>query len=210
METTPTDLEVVLSTIEDLPTADEVINAMDDLGTDGKAQSYARLIQNIYSKFLPKRIVRLFGDLFSDLYEKVSNELDDYADMSELLPQEDFEEDMSASFPQEDSEDDDTDEDMPALVEQNEPTNEQKENLLKVLSKVLDMYPEPNEDFTPGQIEKLTALYKLTGNKKLIDSWEGVVNTIQMTKFCPAHVLHYGELVHLDHPSIRCTCVEAV
>ena len=25
-------------------------------------------------------------------------------------------------------------------------------------------------------------------------------------KFCPAHVLHYGELVHLDHPSLRCTC----
>ena len=26
------------------------------------------------------------------------------------------------------------------------------------------------------------------------------------SKFCPAHVLHYGELVHLDHPSLRCTC----
>ena len=65
-----------------------------------------------------------------------------------------------------------------------------------------------NEYFTEDEIEKLTALYELTGNRELIDLWKGKLNADTMAeaarkgstasrtsaKFCPAHVLHYGEL----------------
>ena len=29
-------------------------------------------------------------------------------------------------------------------------------------------------------------------------------------RFCPSYVLHYGEWVHLDHPSMECTCQESI